>query len=168
MHRAMYERRYESVVVVDAAPPALFAHLDAHEKAAGHMRMSSWMMAGGRMEIRFDAAAGRSVGARIRIEGRVLGLRLHAEEVVTARDVPSRKIWETTGDVRLLIIGPYRMGFLITPEGARSRLRVFLDYDFPPRGVARWLGRAIGPLYARWCTVRVASDARRAFAAALG
>lgn len=159
----MYERHYEGTALVDATPPALFAHLDAHEKAAGHMRMSSWMMVGGRMDVRFDATAGRSIGSRIWIEGRVLGVRLHAEEVVTVRDVPSRKVWETSGDVRLLIIGPYRMGFDITPEGARSDLRVFLDYDLPPRGAARWLGRVLGPVYARWCTNRMLGDARRSF-----
>ena len=159
----MFERHHESTVLVGTAAPTLFAYLDDHARLSGHMSKSSWMMAGSRMEIEVDALQGRAVGSKIRIHGRVLGLRLFVEEVVTEHEVPCRKSWETVGDVRLLVIGAYRMGFEIASDGARSRLRVFIDYALPTRGVSRWLGRALGPWYARWCTRRVARDAMRAF-----
>lgn len=159
----MLEHHYESRDVVAAAPPALFAHLDQHDRFSGHMSESSWMMAGGRMQIETDELAGRAVGSKIRLSGRVLGLRLFVEEAVTEYELPYRKAWETVGDVRLLVIGPYRMGFEITPDAARSRLRVFIDYALPSRGLSRWLRRGLGSWYARWCTSRMVMDGVRAF-----
>lgn len=160
----MFDRHFEYAAPVAATVRALFAHLDDHARLAGHMRRSSWMMVGGRMAVDVDALGGRAIGSTIRIEGRALGLRLFAEEVVTEYEPPHFKSWETAGEVRLLVIGPYRMGFEITPHGAWSRLRVFIDYTLPARGVGRWLGRVLGPWYARWCTRRMVVDAVRAFA----
>ena len=75
-----------------------------------------------------------------------------------------RKIWETRGEPRLLVIGAYRMGFTIAAQRARSRLVVFIDYQLPPRGFARGLALLFGRTYAAWCTRRMATDAVAAFA----
>jgi hypothetical protein len=86
--------------------------------------------------------------------------------VVTECAPPRRKVWETVGTPRLLVIGPYRMGFEVSPEGAAgSRLRVFIDYALPTGAPARWLGRALGGAYARWCTHRMVRDAVSHFGA---
>jgi hypothetical protein len=157
---------YECSGTVAATDVVLFDHLDRHDRLAGHMTKSSWMMAGGRMRIVTDALSGRALGSRIRIGGRVMGLRLFAEEIVTEYEAPRRKAWATVGDVRLLVIGPYRMGFEIEPRDSRSGLRVFIDYARPGTGMSRWLGRLLGSWYARWCTKRMLADAVAAFAAA--
>ena len=51
------------------------------------------------------------------------------------------------------------MGYEITPHGAGSGLRVFLDYALPDREVSRLLGKLLGRLYARWCTRRMLTNA---------
>jgi hypothetical protein len=84
--------------------------------------------------------------------GRVLGMNLALDEVVTERTPPRRKVWETVGEPRLLVIGAYRMEFEITPEDGASRLVVFIDYRLPSRGWARGLGLLLGRAYAAWCT----------------
>lgn len=121
------------------------------------------MMAGSRMEIELDAFEGRAVGSRIRLSGRVLGLPLSVEEVVTDHTPPLRKVWETTGTPHLLVIGHYRMGYEITPQGDSLQLRVFIDYALPDSPPARWLGQIFGNFYARWCTRRMANDAAKHF-----
>ena len=127
------------------------------------MEKPSMMMMGGRMAYEFDEAKGRAVGSVIKMGGSFLGLRLFVEEVVTERDPPRRKVWETRGRPRILIIGAYRMGFEITPSGRHSKLRVFIEYDHPASAMGRILGRAFAPLYARWCVKRMADDARLQF-----
>jgi hypothetical protein len=82
--------------------------------------------------------------------GRVFGLPLSLEEAVTERDPPHRKVWETIGRPQLLVIGNYRMGFEIKPQGTGSLLRVFIDYTLPKARPARWLGRLFSQYYARW------------------
>jgi hypothetical protein len=143
------------------APPALaFALLDDHLRLSAHMTKRSWMMAGSRMSVETDASGGKAVGSRIRLSGRILGIRLALEEIVTQRTPPSHKVWETVGQPRLLVIGSYRMGFRITPSGDGCRLVVHIDYARPESLPQRWLGRLLGGAYARWCVRRMTRDAR--------
>ena len=122
------------------------------------------MMFGSRMNMHVDDGRGQRVGSIIKLDGKVLGLRLRVEEAVVERTPPSKKVWETIGDPELLVIGPYRMGFEIVPSGVRSTLRVFIDYDLPRTGLGRWFGPWLGAFYAQWCTRQMAQDAKRHFA----
>lgn len=127
------------------------------------MNKSSAMMLGSRMDTEMDAAAGRAVGSHIRMTGRLLGIPLFLEEVVTERVPSRRKTWQTIGTPQLLVLSEYTMGYEITPEAPASRLRVFIDYGLPARGLSRWLGRLFGRTYARWCTQRMVQDAAAYF-----
>jgi hypothetical protein len=115
------------------------------------MSQSSWMMGGGHMSVELDDLKGQAVGSHIRLSGNVFGLRLYLDEVVTLRERPTRKVWETVGTPQLLVIGKYEMGIQIVPEGAGSRLRVFIDYDLPRHWATKWLGVVFGGFYAKWC-----------------
>lgn len=160
----MYQRHFECQTEIAAAPPELFAHLDSHDRLAGHMSKSSWMMLGSRMDVRLDEGRGLRLGSVIRLDGAVLGLKLHVEESVAEHKPPARKAWETIGTPELLVVGAYRMGFDITPAAAGSRLRVFIDYDLPKEGLGLVLGWLLGGFYARWCTRRMLGDAKAHFA----
>lgn len=153
----------EASLVVPVLPAAVFAVVDDHARLSSHMSQGSWMMAGGSMDVSVDAGHGRQVGSHIRLTGSVLGISLRLDEVVTEREPPHRKAWQTEGDVKLLVIGRYRMTVAVTPEGSGSRLRVAIDYELPERGA--WLGRLFGGLYARWCVRRMTDDVSRALRA---
>ncbi len=159
-----YPLHHRSHVDVAIDAHSLFAHLDDHRRLAAHMEKRSLMMAGATMRVETDALKGQTVGSVMRITGRVLGVDLMVEEVVTERVPPLRKTWETRGEPRLLVIGAYRMGFTISPHGNRSRLVVFIDYGLPPRGFGHWLALLFGRAYAAWCTRRMATDAAAAIA----
>jgi polyketide cyclase/dehydrase/lipid transport protein len=154
----MLMHHYETSAMVEAPAERVFAHVDDHARLSSHMSEPSWKMGGGRMAVELDADRGRKVGSRIRLAGRVFGIGLSVEEVVTERDPPRRKAWETTGSPRLLVIGHYRMGFELSPRGSDSALRVFIEYALPAQAPARWLGRLFGSYYARWCTQRMVDD----------
>lgn len=125
------------------------------------------------MKLHFDEGAWRAARNRISLEGRVLGV-LSLEAVITEHTPPTRKVWETVGPPRLLVVGPYRMGFALAPVGGGASggesdevvLTVFIDYALPDRGLSRVLGRILGHWYARWCTERMVADAQAAFATA--
>ena len=169
-----YPYHAESHGRLRASPERVFAHLDDHTRLAAHMNRRSWRMAWGRMNLQLDAQAGRAVGSRMRLEGRVLGARRSLEEVVTEHMPATRKVWETVGTPRLLVIGPYRMGFALVQGGIGANgagsddatLTVFIDYALPNQGISRLLGRIFGHWYARWCTRRMVADAQAAFTTA--
>jgi hypothetical protein len=155
-------RHKEASVQVAAAPDTVFARLDDQTRLAEHMGKPSLMMGGGRMTYDFDEAKGKAVGSHIRMGGSAFGLTLDLDEVVTERDPPHRKVWRTVGAPRLVIVAAYEMGFALRPVAGGSDLRVWIDYDLPPRGVGRALP-FLGDAYARWCVEQMAQDARKAF-----
>lgn len=156
----------ERSVWVHATPEEVFAFADDHQKFSGHMASSSWMMFGSKMSTRLDAARGRAAGSHITMGGSVLGVRLSLDEVVTERNVPVSKAWETVGEPRLLVIGSCRMGFELARRDEGTTFRVFIDYEWPRR--RRWLGRLLGGLYARWCVNQMAAGVEYRFHPAVG
>jgi hypothetical protein len=164
----------ESQGQVQAPAGPVFEHLDDHTRMSVHMNQRSWLMGWSRMKLSLDEQAGRATGSRMHLEGRVLGVQLSLEEVVTEHRPPARKVWMTVGAPRLLVIGAYRMGFVLVAAGAGGQgagsehvtLTVFIDYALPEQGLSRLLGRIFGRWYARWCTQRMVTDAQAAFATA--
>jgi hypothetical protein len=155
------DHHYQKVVEVPASPETLFGYLDDVRRLAGHMERPSAMLVGARMSYELDAAAGSAVGSVIRMRGRVLGAEVLLEEVVTVREPPWRKTWETRAPVKLLIMGGYRMGYEINAVASGSALRVFIDYELPVGFAGRLAGMLLGGVYARWCVDRMVGDARQ-------
>jgi hypothetical protein len=123
---------FESCVALRAPADAVFTYLDDPNHLSGHMRQSSWMMAGSRMAIELDAAKGRAVGSTIRLSGREwFHLR---KEVVTER----LSVAKGPGNHRKSLVLVGMMGFdchnAICRDFAFSRLCVS---DVAPR----WLGQ---------------------------
>jgi hypothetical protein len=120
------------------------------------------MMMGSKMGIELDGAGGRTVGSRVRMRGTMLGLDLALEEVVTERERPHHKAWETV-DARLFVIGQYRLGFDLEPAAGGTQVTIYIDYALPHRGPGKVLGAMLGRRYARWCIERMAADAQGNF-----
>lgn len=161
--RRTYRHRIAEIVFVTVGPAVLFEYLDDHERLGAHMMQASPMMAGSSMTFTFDEGRGRRLGSHIVMRGAVLGILLEVSEVITERELPRCKAWETQGVPRLLVIGSYRMGFEIAPEATGSWLTVFIDYNLPG-WPWRLLGLLMGHFYARWCVRSIARDAARTFA----
>jgi hypothetical protein len=154
---------YEYSALIHASAAEVFERADDHARLSSHMSQPSWTMGGNRMKIGGDESRGRTVGSRILIAGRVFGIQLCVEEEVVERNPPFRKVWETVGNPRLLVIGHYRMGFDVTPKEEVCSFRVFIEYALPDEAPARWLARLFGSYYARWCTRRMVDDAVASF-----
>ena len=115
------------------------------------------------MTIDTDADGGRVVGSRMRLAGRVLGMDLAVEGAVTERKPPYRKVWQTVGEPRLLVVGAYRMEVTIDKREKGSHVRIAIDYALPSTGLSRWLGALFGATYARWCVNQMIEDVRQRF-----
>jgi hypothetical protein len=154
-----YQRSASNTAIVAAPAEDVFAFLDDPTVLGVHMEKPSVMMLGATMRYDLDDAKGRAAGSVIKMTGSVLGIGLYLEEVVTDRLPPLRKIWETRGPVRLLVIGSYRMGFRIEPAARGCRVEVLIEYDLPEGLLGGLLGRLVGRTYADWCVRKMATEA---------
>jgi len=161
---AQFRYHYAAEAVVATDSHSLFEHLDDPTRLSAHMNRSSRQTAGMCMAIETDGGRGRTVGSHIRMSGRILGIKLVLDEVVTVRIPPARKMWEIVGTPRLLIIGRYQMGFEVKPHSDGTHLRVFIDYARPDGMITNLLGYLFGGYYAKWCTQQMLKDAVAAFA----
>ncbi len=148
-----YHRERSARVGADAQ--TLFKRLDDPWLLGQHMNQRSLMMAGAAMRTETDAQRGQAIGSVIRMSGRFLGLTLWLEETVIERMAPHRKVWETRGTPRLLVIGHYRMGFELRADPPATLVRLWIDYSLPAGPVWRALGRWLAPVYADWCLRRM-------------
>lgn len=155
-------RHMETAAHIAADRHQVFAHLDDQTRLAEHMGKPSLMMGGGTMTYEFDEQNGRAVGSHIRMGGSAFGLQLSLDEVITERIPPRRKVWRTVGTPRLVVIGSYEMGFELSATDEGSALRVWIDYELPPSGLARFVP-ALGDAYAGWCVKQMAGEAVRVF-----
>ncbi len=156
----MTYRRSTSSSAKAASVEDVFALLDDPKSFGRHMEQRSVMMLGSSMSYKLDGAEGRAIGSVIEMNGAILGITLHVEEVVIERLPPHSKAWATRGLVQLIVIGPYKMGFRIQPKAVGCRLSVTIDYNLPHGSVGRVLGRLFGDIYARWCVRQITGDDR--------
>lgn len=160
----MNARNYTAMARIPAPPGDVFAFLDGRARLVSHMGKRSLAMGGGSMAVEFNEGQGRDVGSKLRRAGTALGIRVCVEEVVIGRAPPHRKSWGTVGEPGLLVVWPYRMGFVIEDRGQASRLTVFIDCELRRRAQWRWLRGLLGRVYARWCIERMTGDAAEHFA----
>lgn len=157
-----FPKHYEEASVVSAPLKEVFAFANDHTKLASHMNKSSMMMGGGKMETIVDEGKGQKLGSHIEMKGSVLGLNLYIDEVITEYKPPFRKVWETVGRPKLVIIGNYQLGFELSEAGDKSMFKVFINYDLPTGG-SRFLGLVFGKMYAKWCVRQMIDSVARAF-----
>lgn len=164
----MYSDHYQAEAMLAVDADQVLEVLDDPGRLVGHMSSRSLMMAGGKMSIDLDELGGRAPGSIMRLHGRMLGFALEVEERVTERQAPQRKVWETLGEPRLLVLTGYRMGFDICSRESSTLVSIWIDFSRPESGIWRWLGRLLGPWYARWCIDRMVADTQQRFASSFG
>lgn len=148
MERSPYSHHYEQKRVFSASQREIFDTADNHSNLTAHMGSSSMMMAGASMSTQIDEGKFQKVGSQLHMEGKILGVKIFLDEAVTKREPPDLKVWETVGSLRLVVIGPYQMGFEVEPNDDKSTLKLFIDYQMPK---SRLLGQLFGGWYAKWC-----------------
>ena len=159
-----FTNHYENSVLIPADPQSIFTYADHHTNFSSHMNNSSWMMGGGKMKTHVDERKGQKLGSHIKMSGKVFGINLFLDEVITRHEPPFYKEWQTVGKVNLLVIDNYILGFEIKPDNGGSLLRVYIDYDLPKSAKTYWLGILFGRMYAKWCVRQMINGTLNHFA----
>lgn len=154
-------QHFENSAIIPASAGKIFAYADNPTNFSSHMNKSSWMMGGGSMNTHVDDKKFQEVGSHLQMEGSVFGVKLFLDEVVTKHDPPFRKEWRTVGDINLVVIGHYSLGFEVKPE--ENRIKVYIDYELPKSLKTLWLGKLFGEFYARWCVGQMLNGVKEHF-----
>ncbi len=144
-------QHYEENALISASAEKVFDYADNFYNFSSHMNKSTWMMGGGKMKTEIDEGKGRKIGSHVKMSGKVFGVNLFLDEVITVHEVPYRKVWQTVGNINLLVIDHYTLGFEIKPENNGCKIKVFIDYNLPKSTKTYWLGFLFGSMYAKWC-----------------
>lgn len=163
-HQEKYSKHDEHCVSVNSTPAEVFTYADDHRNFSAHMSESSWMMGGGKMVTETDENKGQKVGSHIKMAGKVFGVELFLDEVIIQHDPPIKKVWETVGNINLLVIDHYQLGFELTPKSDSLEFKVFIDYNLPKSWKTQWLGYFFGGMYAKWCVRQMTNGVRNHFA----
>lgn len=158
--RRHYQKHYKDSTFILAPAQDVFAYVDDHVNYYSHV-IKFARMVGGRMDLQMDEGRGQVVGSHIRLFGKVFGKSLSLEEVVTRREPPHIKSWETIGIPKFLIVGQYQYNVQIESQSNGSMLRVSFDYD-PPKQ-SGWLRRQVGSVYAKLCAKEMTKVTRNYF-----
>ncbi|MBB3545140.1 MULTISPECIES: SRPBCC family protein [unclassified Rhizobium] len=159
-----YEDSAISTIDLLAPPQQVFAFLDDPTVVGAHMQKPSLMMLGASMEYEVDHGNGQVVGSIVKMRGRVLGMDVFVEEIVTERQPPWRKSWQTLGRPKLLVIDNYHMDFVIKPIREGSRVIVKIQYSYSRSPIGSWLGSFPAKAYAGLCVSKMTSEALKHFA----
>lgn len=158
-----YAYHFEESVTLPATPEAIFSFADNHNNFSAHMNQSSWMMAGSKMKTSIDDGEGKKVGSHIKMSGRIIGINLFLDEVITIYDPPKQKEWATQGDLNLIVIDQYTLGFTVQPESKGSHFTVYIDYDLPKSLRTKIPGAFLGGIYAKWCVRQMINGTKEHF-----
>jgi hypothetical protein len=158
-----YPHHLEDSVILQATPESLFSFLDDHRNLGAHMSGGKSAMLGmGGMTLKLDGQRGKKMGAHIVMTGSAFGFKLFIDEIVSERQVSVRKSWETLRS-EIVVIGHYRLGFLLAAEKNGTRVTVQIDYEnSATHPILSFLG---GKLYAKWCVRQMLSAVTSKFAA---
>lgn len=163
MSEREYSRHFEKSVAINADQNDVFAYADNPTNFSSHMNQSSVMMAGSTMETEIDKGEGKEIGSHIKMKGKVLGVPLSLDEVIIERNPPDNKAWETVGDINLLVIDHYKLGFDIKPSNSQSAMTVYINYNLPQSKKTQWIGRLFGGMYAKWCVTQMVNGVSNHF-----
>ena len=116
------------------------------------------------MKTDIDEGQGKKIGSHIKMSGKIFGLSLFLDEIVTLREPPTSKEWETVGVPRLIVIGNYKMGIALKKIDQGTNLTVFIDYDLPRSFGVKLLWLLFGGVYAKWCVKQMIGGVKNEYA----
>lgn len=163
MTTGSFTHSYTSKVDLKTDIQTAFDYLNDPMKLSAHMEKSSMMMGGSAMTTEVDSRKGQELGSVITLKGNILGIDLSVKEHIVELVPPKKKVWQTFGQQKMIIIDRYQMGFYLEELVEKTRLNVFINYTLPKKGVKKILAKLVSRAYAKWCVDQIANDAAEVF-----
>ena len=146
---------------IHSTPAKVFAQMDDFSKTEMHMSESSMMMMGSKLKLSQLSTNATGVGASYRWYGKMMGMTLDFSQTITKWQPPKLKEWETTGEVKIIIMSWYRMWFDITPIENGTIANLSISYLPPKEWFYKILSYIFAKWYCNWCLNNMLNDTKK-------
>jgi hypothetical protein len=149
-------------VVIQASADTVFSYMDKLSNTGMHMSKSSMPMLGNKLELEQLSENDTGLHAKFRWYGKIVGLTLDFTVVVTKWIKNQEKVWETIGKAKMIILGWYQMGLIISPlnAGKAAKVKLSIVYTRPNNIFFQLLSFLLAPFYANWCLNNILIDSK--------
>lgn len=145
----------------NAPADKVFDYLDDLGIAGMHMNQSSAMMLGSRLQLAYLTKQHRGLGTKYRWTGKMMGMKMDFTVVVSKWVEAVEKVWETTGNAKLLIYSWFRMHLLVYPSGDATQAELSITYEKPEGVLAKIVSFLFADWYCSWCLKKMLAAAKK-------
>lgn len=130
----------------------VFSYIDDLGVTGMHMTNSSAMMMGSKLDLTFLTKLHTGLGSKYRWTGSMMGIKINFTVEVTKWLAGVEKVWETTGETKIIIYSWFRMHLLVYPTGQNtSQAELSITYERPKGVFALLLSYLLADWYCNWC-----------------
>ena len=135
--------------------------MDDFSKTGIHMSERSMMMMGSKLKLKQLSTNAAGAGANYRWYGKMIGMAIDFNQIVTKWHPPKLKEWETIGEAKIIIMSWYRMWFEITPANNGTNTKISISYLPPKELFYKILSFFFANWYCNWCLNNMLNDTKK-------
>ena len=145
----------------NSTPEQVFKCIDDLGVIGMHMTQFSMMMMGSKLNMEFLTENHTGLGSKYKWTGKMMGMPMDFTVDVTKWIPEKEKIWETTGETKLIIYSWYRMHLLINPMPNGTQAELSISYEKPKGFFNNILSFLFADWYCKWCLKHLLGDAKK-------
>lgn len=147
--------------IFDAPADIVFSYLDDLGVTGMHMTESSAMMMGSKLHIEFLTVHHTGIGTKYRWTGTMMEMKMDFTVEVTKWVKGVEKVWETTGEAKMIIYSWYRMHLLVYPTRKTTQAELSITYEKPKGWFAKIVSYLFADWYCNWCLKNMLRDTKK-------
>ncbi len=148
-------------IIINANPEQVFAFMDDIENTGMHMTNTNAPLMGGKIKIHWLSENKTGLGAKYKWLGNVMGMKMDFTVEVTKWTQGKVKIWETTGNPKMIVLEWFRMFLLLSPiNHGNTQAELSIYYTKSKGNILHFL---LAKSYALWCVKSMLNDTKKHF-----
>ena len=157
----MFMKTLKRHLLIQSSPERVFEVLDDLGATGMHMTNSSAMMMGSKLHLQYLTTNHIGLASKYRWTGKMMGLRMDFAVQVTKWIKGVEKVWETTGNARMIIYSWYQMRLAVFQTDGNTNAELSISYKRPKNLLARFASWLFADWYCNWCLKKMLNDAKK-------
>lgn len=154
-------KSFKRTEIINGNVNEVFSFMDDINNTGMHMTKSNAPMFGGKLKLEWLSDFKKGLGSKYRWTGKVLWFKLDFTAEVTKWEPGKEKVWESVGEVKMIVLSWYKMYLIFTPlEENKTQTELGIYYLRPVGSLPAFL---LSRLYAIWCVKSMLKDTRKHF-----